>query len=110
MSGPEDSDGAATRRLREAIDLYLAREGPSDLALFTRVLDVWDSVVGSGVAGRVRPTGISDGTLFVDVDSPAWFTEVGFLAPQLLVGLEARLGTPIAERVKARVRGGSGVE
>lgn len=102
-------DGSA-RPLREAIDRYLNRGGHGEIALLAAVVEVWVETVGTHVANHVQPRGITDDTLLVDVDQPAWSTEVTFLAEHILSGLRARLGEHVATFIKARVRGRSDVE
>jgi predicted nucleic acid-binding Zn ribbon protein len=106
---PSSADDAEqTRRLSEAIEHYLARGGHGEVSLLSRVVDVWSETVGALVAAHVQPTSIANRTLFVDVDQPAWSTEVAFMAGRILEGLQTRLGEPVAAFVKPRVRGGSG--
>jgi predicted nucleic acid-binding Zn ribbon protein len=101
-------DSEQTRSVRDAIEQYLARGGHSEVSLLSRVVDVWPETVGDLVAAHVRPTLITDDTLYVDVDQPAWSTEVAFMAGRILEGLQTRLGKPVATFIKPRVRGGSG--
>jgi len=93
-----------------AIDAWLSASGLDALARFAAVSECWRSVVGERVADHVRPTGLRDEELFVDIDDPAWATEVVFLAPQLLDTLAKHLGWQVAERLKVHVRGRFGVD
>ena len=40
----------------------------------------WEEAVGPAVAAHVRPVRLERGTLLVEVDDPAWATQVRFLA------------------------------
>src|SRR5580658_638028 len=93
-----------------AINAWLAAEGLGALSQLAAVNDCWNTVVGERVARHVRPTGLRDEELVVDVDDPTWATEVAFLAPQLLEALATRLGSPVAKRLKVHVRGRFGVD
>jgi len=57
--------------------------GPSRRAvggLFGR----WEEAVGEQVAQHVRPVKLDGGVLSVEVDDPAWATQVKFLAPTII--------------------------
>jgi hypothetical protein len=103
-------DGIGPRRVDESINLFLTRTGHAEIPLFSKVVEVWESVVGKGVADHVRPAAIADDTLVVEVDGSGWSTELTFLAPRLLAALERRLETHVASSLKARMSAGSGVE
>jgi predicted nucleic acid-binding Zn ribbon protein len=93
-----------------AIDAWLAASGLDALSRFAAVRGCWGSVVGERVAGHVRPSGLRDEELNVEVDDPTWATEVAFLAPQLLEALSHHLGYEVAKRLKVHVRGRFGVD
>jgi predicted nucleic acid-binding Zn ribbon protein len=105
-----DPDAVRSTRLGDAIEHFLKRRGRGELVTLSRVAEIWDAAVGAQVANHVRPAAITDDTLVVDVDQPAWSIEVNFMAPRILATLEAQLGNHVASAVKARVRGRSGVE
>ena len=107
---PEPDQDAQTKNLREAIEQFLRRGGHGEVSLLSRVNDVWESAVGTHVAGHVHPVSIANDTLYVNVDEPAWSTELTFIATRILTTLEDRLGQHVATFVMPRVRGGSGVE
>ena len=75
--------------------------GPSRRAvggLFGR----WDEAVGEQVAQHVRPVKLDGGVLSVEVDDPAWATQVQFLAPTIIERLAEITGTRI-EQLQVRV-------
>ena len=43
----------------------------------------WEEAVGAALAANVRPVRLEHGTLLVEVDDPAWATQVRFLADDL---------------------------
>jgi predicted nucleic acid-binding Zn ribbon protein len=105
-----DPDRDPSERVRDAIHRFLNRGGHGEIALLSRVNDVWESAVGAHVASHVRPSSIANKTLYVDVDQPGWSTEIVFLSAQILGALEEQLGQSVALFLKPRVRGRSGVE
>ncbi len=76
-----DSDGP--ERLRDLI----AGVGPTlglKGALQTGVIwRRWSEIVGPGIADHAEPTSLREGVLRVRVASPAWATEIGYLADEI---------------------------
>ena len=62
----------------------------------------WDEAVGPQVAQHVRPRKLDERTLVVDVDDPAWATQVKFLTPMIIERLATVAGVEV-ERVDVRV-------
>ncbi len=62
----------------------------------------WEDAVGPAVASNVRPVRLERGTLLVEVDDPAWATQVRFLTDDLRARLAAVAGVQV-ERVEVRV-------
>lgn len=75
--------------------------GPSRVAvggLFGR----WDEAVGGQVAAHVKPVKLDEGVLVVEVDDPAWATQVKFLAPTITQRL-FEVAAVRVERIEVRV-------
>jgi predicted nucleic acid-binding Zn ribbon protein len=62
----------------------------------------WDEAVGDQVASHVRPVKLDAGVLLVEVDDPAWATQVRFLTPMIVERLHERAGVQI-EQIDVRV-------
>jgi predicted nucleic acid-binding Zn ribbon protein len=71
----------------------------------------WDEAVGEQVAQHVSPRKLDEGTLIVEVDDPAWATQVKFLTPMITERLIAVAGVKI-DRIEVRVerRGARGAK
>jgi predicted nucleic acid-binding Zn ribbon protein len=70
--------------------------GPSRQAvggLFGR----WDEAVGEQVAQHVRPLKLEHGVLAVEVDDPAWATQVKFLTPTIVARLHDVAGVTVTD-------------
>jgi len=63
----------------------------------------WDEAVGATVAAHVRPVRLEHGTLLVEVDDPAWASQVRFLADDIRRRVAEASGVVI-ERIDVRVR------
>lgn len=75
--------------------------GPSRQAV-SGVFGRWDDAVGAQVAAHVRPVKLDDGVLVVEVDDPAWATQVRFLIPTITQRL-VEVASVRVERIEVRV-------
>jgi predicted nucleic acid-binding Zn ribbon protein len=62
----------------------------------------WDDAVGPTVAAHVRPVRLDEGVLVVEVDEPAWATQVKFLGATIIRRLE-EVAQVRVERLEVRV-------
>ena len=99
---PDDPEPEEPVSLAVSLDgVVKSLRGPSRRAvggLFGR----WDEAVGEQVAQHVRPVKLDGGVLSVEVDDPAWATQVKFLAPTIIERLAVSAGTRI-EQLQVRV-------
>lgn len=75
--------------------------GPSRSAV-SGVFGRWDEAVGAQIASHVKPVKLDEGVLLVEVDDPAWATQVKFLAPTITERLLDVAGVRV-ERIEVRV-------
>lgn len=106
--GHDDSEEPVT--IATALDgVVRSLRGPSrrDVGgLFGR----WSEAVGEQVAAHVKPLKLDGGVLTVEVDDPAWATQVKFLTPTIVARLRDVAGVEvgqIAVRVDARAARGA---
>jgi predicted nucleic acid-binding Zn ribbon protein len=62
----------------------------------------WDDVVGPVIAAHVRPLRLEEGTLLVQVDEPAWATQLRLLGDDIRRRLAEVTGVQV-ERLEVRV-------
>lgn len=62
----------------------------------------WDEAVGAQVAAHVKPVKLDEGVLLVEVDDPAWATQVKFLAPTITQRL-LEVAAVRVDRIEVRV-------
>lgn len=55
------------------------------------VFDDWENLVGEVIAAHSRPAKIVDGTLVIEVDDPAWASELTWLSSDLITRVQNRL-------------------
>lgn len=75
--------------------------GPSRSAV-SGVFGRWDDAVGAQIAAHVTPVKLDEGVLLVEVDDPAWATQVKFLATTITERLIEVAGVRV-ERIEVRV-------
>lgn len=87
--------GPEPRRLGESLERYRTT--------LSKVVDRWPEVVGESVASHATPVAVRNGALIVEVDDPAWATQLRWLGADLLARLRDAVGGPVAERLEIRV-------
>lgn len=75
--------------------------GPSRAAV-SGVFGRWEDAVGAQIAVHVKPVKLDEGVLLVEVDEPAWATQVKFLAPTITQRLVEIAGVQV-DRIEVRV-------
>ena len=65
-----------------------------------RIWRGWDEIVGPSVADHAEPTSLRRGVLRVRTDSPAWATEIGYLAGEILRRANEHVGKVVVEEVR----------
>ena len=68
------------------------------------VFGKWEAAVGAAVAAHVQPVKLAGTTLIVQVDDPAWATQLRFLEATLRQRLAEVAGAHV-ERIDVRVAG-----
>ncbi len=88
--------------ISESLDgVVRSLRGPSRQAV-GGVFGKWRDAVGDQVAEHVRPLKLDERVLVVEVDDPAWATQVKFLSSTIIEKLLAVAGVEI-ERIEVRV-------
>ncbi|MDQ3982021.1 MAG: DUF721 domain-containing protein [Actinomycetota bacterium] len=65
-----------------------------------RVWARWMEIVGPAVAAHAEPTSLKGGVLRVRADSPAWATEIGYLADEIRSRVNALTGAALVSEVR----------
>ncbi|MGH9029094.1 MAG: DUF721 domain-containing protein [Acidimicrobiales bacterium] len=85
-------------RLTESLASVSAQLGAGPAGAVGTIFGRWEQIVGSVVAGHVRPLRLDSDTLVVGVDHPAWVTQIHHLAPTILERLSEACGEDEAPR------------
>jgi predicted nucleic acid-binding Zn ribbon protein len=73
----------------EIVPAFLQRQGLAAKVEAASVVPDWDELVGPGIAAVARAQRVSDGVLFVAVDTSAWMMELNLMKGELLRRLNA---------------------
>jgi predicted nucleic acid-binding Zn ribbon protein len=58
-----------------------------------QVFSDWQRLVGEVIAAHTRPKKIANGVLFIEVDDPAWASEMRWMSEELLERISTMLET-----------------
>ena len=92
----ESPDARPEKPVPPAVDSvvqrYAARRGWQARLHGARIHSAWPEIAGEELARHVQPVRLAGGVLVVRAESPAWATQVKYLAGQLLVRANEVLG------------------
>jgi predicted nucleic acid-binding Zn ribbon protein len=88
----------------DALDgLLRSLRGGAGRAEVGGVFGRWEDVVGAALAAHVRPVRLERRVLLVEVDDPAWATQVRYLSTDLIARLGEVAGVAV-DGIDVRVR------
>jgi len=68
------------------------------------IIKVWNSLIDPNIVAHAQPTGVRNGTLFVNVDSSVWLAEiVRYRRQEILDRLQYGFGKNLIQRISFRV-------
>jgi predicted nucleic acid-binding Zn ribbon protein len=88
--------------ISESLDSVMRSLRGTDRIQIGGVFGRWDDAVGPAIAAHVRPVRLDERVLTVEVDDPAWATEVKFLSATITARL-AEVAGVIVDRIDVRV-------
>ena len=88
------------QRIRDLLDPIGRQLGMEGAVEAGRLFARWRTIVGDDVAAHVEPTSLRDGVLRVRADSPAWATEIGYLATEIAERVNAEVGRPVVNELR----------
>jgi predicted nucleic acid-binding Zn ribbon protein len=99
----ESTAGRDPKPLSDVLGKVLRRMKVSDETTAIGLFGGWRSIVGDTIADHVTPKRLEKRRLVVEVDDPAWATQLKFLEAQLLTTLRERAGDEV-DSLDIRVR------
>jgi predicted nucleic acid-binding Zn ribbon protein len=95
--------GKPPRALNEVLGKLLRRMHVSDESSAIGLFSGWRQIVGDTIADHAVPKRLEKRVLVVEVDDPAWATQLKFLESQLIATLRDSVGDEV-ESLEIRVR------
>ena len=69
------------------------------------VLESWPQIVGEMIAAHSEATALSNGVLYIAVDSSVWAQELSLLRPSIAAAIDAKLGPGHVRELRFQNRG-----
>lgn len=95
--------GRAPKQLTDVLGKVLRRMKVSDQDSAMGLFSQWNEIVGAAIAEHVTPKKLEKRVLIVEVDDPAWATQMKFLETQLLTTLRSHVGDEV-DSLEVRLR------
>jgi len=95
MDDEEFNPGRPPRALNDVLAKVLRRMKVSDETTALGVFSHWRQIVGDAIADNVSPKRLEKRRLTVEVEDPAWATQLKFLESQLLSTLKEHVGDEV---------------
>ena len=86
-------------RIGDLVGALLDKKGLTEQIERTGVLEIWSDAVGEQISAVTRASAVSGGTLFVEVRSSTWMSELDFMKEEILGKLNKRAEAPIEKLV-----------
>lgn len=91
--------GGGPARVASVLQGVLEKHGVTKQIERIGVLELWPDIVGEQLAEVTKAKGVEDATLFVEVRSSAWLTELSMMKAEFLERVNRRLGDAAIERI-----------
>ena len=95
MTIDETPENSQESRLSDELDVLLRKLGSESSTVVAGICSTWDQLVGETVAQHASPIKLELGRLLVEVDEPAWATQMRFLESEIISKLSASTGNAI---------------
>lgn len=90
-------------RLDQALDVILAGMGAPPASAVRGLEDRWAELVGAEAAAHCRPVRVAHGRLVVEVDAPAWASQLRWRAAELIARAGDLVGPGVVEEIDVTV-------
>ncbi|MGH7992006.1 MAG: DUF721 domain-containing protein [Limisphaerales bacterium] len=92
------------RAVGDVVSRLLSDMRLDDRRAEVEVVKVWNSLIDPNIVAHAQPAGLRKGTLFVNVDSSVWLSEiVRYRRREILDRLQHSFGKNVIQRISFRV-------
>lgn len=95
MTNDETPENDQSTHLSDELDALLRRLGSESTTVIAGIFSNWVQLVGDTVAQHALPIKLELGRLLIEVDEPAWATQMRFLESEIISKLSASTGNTI---------------
>ncbi|MGA9777227.1 MAG: DUF721 domain-containing protein [Limisphaerales bacterium] len=104
LSPLETAQAVRARAVGDVLPRVLSDLRMDDRRAEAEVVKVWNSLIDPNIIAHAQPAGLRKGTLFVNVDSSVWLSEiVRYRRREILDRLQHSFGRNIVQRISFRV-------
>ena len=104
LSPLETAQAVRARRVGDVLPKVAADLHLDDRRAEAEVVKVWNSLIDPNIVAHAQPAGLRKGTLFVNVDSSVWLSEiVRYRRKEILDRLQHSFGKNLIQRISFRV-------
>lgn len=79
--------------MSRSVDRLMKHMKAPEVSIIESVFSRWPELVGEVIGGHTRPVRIEDGTLLIEVDDPAWASEMEWMGEELVRQIRTKLDT-----------------
>jgi len=97
--GPADPADPVSR-IGSSLKRVVAQAGLPEINVLQAIFDRWEKLVGKAIAAHARPRRITGTELVIEVDHPAWTSELRSLESHLLSLLADACGESAPSRIR----------
>ena len=96
--------GDGPRPLRIGVERVMRHLQAPPTDVIQSIFADWSGLVGEVIGLHSRPVDVTDGTLVIEVDDPAWASELGWLSEDLLARIRESLDTNEINEIRVKIR------
>lgn len=74
-----------------------------EVSVVESVFSRWPELVGDVIGAHTRPVKIENGTLLIEVDDPAWASEMEWMGEELVRQIRTKLATDQVRELTVRI-------
>lgn len=104
LSPLETARAVRARAVGDVVSRLLSGMRLDDRRAEAEIVKVWNSLIDPNIVAHAQPAGLRKGTLFVNVDSNVWLSEiVRYRRREILDRLQHSFGKNVIQRISFRV-------
>jgi predicted nucleic acid-binding Zn ribbon protein len=100
----EIAQAARARSAGDVLSRVMSNLRMDDRRAEAEIVKVWNSLIDPNIVAHAQPAGVRKGTLFVNVDSSVWLSEiVRYRRKEILDRLQHSFGKNLIQRISFRI-------